>query len=229
MSSMTQKMKISVFPLPQIVMFPHTALPLFIIEPTYLKVMRKICEQGDLIAVSWAQEQVRWDGKIKYNPQMVCTATKPVIIEEQVDGLKIMMHGQFRAKLTHVIQNLPTLIFEAYPLPDQKENIVLPHDIIQKLKIIFDKWLVETIQDSLEREHFQKQIQTLQQIVDHICLYVIQDKETKQLLLETCSLKERLYMLNGLLRGEDPLSEDVLVRNALKNFEQLERMDGTGH
>lgn len=226
---MSRKIKIPVLPLPQIVMFPHCSLPFFIIEPTYVKVIRKICERGEMMAVSWAQEQLRWDGKTKYKPQMVCTAAKPILIEEQSDGLKIMMHGQFRIKLTHVIQNLPTPIFEAYPLPDRQENIVLPQDIIQKLKVVFEKWLVETIQDSLEREHFQKQIQTLQQILDHICLYVIQDKETKQLLLETCSLKERLYMLNGLFRGEDPLSEDVLVRNALKNFEHLERLDSVGH
>lgn len=226
---MANKMKIPVLPLPQVVMFPHTSLPFYIVEPTYIKVIQKVCEQGEMIGVSWAPEQLRWDGKIKYSPQMVCTAAKPILIEERSDGLKLVMHGHCRIKLTHAIQNLPTPIFEAYPLPDQTENIVLPQDIIQRLKGILELWLIETIQDSLEREYFQKQTQTIQQIVDNICLFIIQDKQTKQLLLETCSLKERLYMLNGLLRGEAPMTEDVLVRNALKCFEHLERLDHVGH
>lgn len=226
---MSKKIKIPLLPLPNIVMFPCTSLPFLIVEPTYAQLVKSICEKGELIAVSWAQEQSRWDGKIKHAPKMVCTAAKPVLLEEPDGGIKVMMHGQFRIKLTQIRQNLPTPIYEAYPLIDQQEDIVLPQDIIQRLSEILNQWIKDTVTDSLEREHFLNSLTTVHHIVDNICLFVIRDKQTRQLLLETCSLRERLCMLNGLLRGEFPLCEDALVREALKNFEKLERLDQVGH
>lgn len=192
--------------------------------------IRKVIDEQGYVAVSWAKPQKGWDGKTKYSPRMICTAGKPILVEELPDGsLKLVIQGQFRVKLTQILQNLPYLVFEAYELPDQEEHFEFPNMMLQRLKSIFDLWLIEMIHDSLDREAFYQSINSIQHLCDHLCLYVIQDIETRQLLLETTSLRERVLLLNGLLRNESPFSEDQLVKDAIKNFESVELYGRLAH
>lgn len=227
---MINKIKLCVLPLPQVVLYPTTSLPFLIIEPTYTAMIRKVMDEQGFIAVSWAKPQRSWDGKLKYSPRMICTAGKAILIEELPDGsMKLVIQGMFRVKLTQILQNLPYLVFEAYEVPDIEEHIEFPSHMIQRLKGIFDLWLIEMIHDSLERETFYQNITSLKHLTDHLCLYVVQDIETRQLLLETISLRERIFLLNGLLRNESPFCEDQIVKDALKNFELIEMYGQTAH
>lgn len=217
---MITKLKLCVLPLPQVVLYPTTSLPFLILEPVYTSMIRKVIAEQGYIAVSWAKPQKSWDGKTKYSPRMICTAGKPILVEELPDGsMKLVIEGQFRVKLTQILQNLPYLVFEGYQLDDIEEQIKFPSMMIHRLRGIFHQWLIEVIHDSLEREAFSQNIASVHQLCDHLCLYIIQDIETRQLLLETTSLRERVYLLNGLLRNESPFCEDQLVKDALKNFE----------
>lgn len=221
---MINKLKLSILPLPQVVLYPSTSLPFMIVEPVYTSMIRKVIDEQAHLAISWAKPLKGWDGKTKYSPRMICTAGKPILVEELNDGsMKVIIEGQYRVRLTQILQNLPYLIFEGYRLDDMDEgHMKFPTTILHRLKDIFERWMIEMIHDSLERELFSQNINSLQQLCDHLCLYVIQDIEMRQLLLETTSLKERIFLLNSLLRNSSQFCEDQLVKNAVKRFENTD-------
>lgn len=214
---------IPILPVPRLVFYPQTSLPLFIVEPTYAGMIREAIENQSLLGITLAEPQVR-EGRVRYIPKMVCTVGKPILLEELDDGgLKILIHGKARVRLTNLIQSLPYLIFDAEEIPDRAESSAWALPQTRRLVEILDNWLSENITDSLEREHFQQNIETLQSVADYLCLFLIQDPTTKQIMLENTSLFERLSLLNGLLKGESPQAEDWMTGEALKEFETLEQ------
>jgi len=223
--------KVAVLPIPDLVFFPGASLPLYIVEPVFIRMIRECVDQNMLVGISMAEPLVYIYGHRRPSPKNICGIGKPIILEELYDGtLKVLIKGFGRVKLEQVQQNLPYLIYECEEYGDQPElNGFIADDKIERLKGLLDSWILETITDSVEREHFQENISSMKQVVDYISMFLIQDHEMRQLLLENTSLNERIQMLDTLLKGPLPFLEDTTAVQAIKNFEILEKTAKVGH
>ena len=90
------------------------------------------------------------------------------------------------------------------------------------MKKILNSWLIVAVSDQKERDNFFKNLKSVHHIVDYISMFLIQDPEIRQMLLETTSLFERIKTLNLLLQGENPFSENSHAADVIKNYESIE-------
>lgn len=217
-----QLKEIPVLPIPRLVFYPNTSIPLLIVEPHYRDMVKEVLDHGLPLVITLAEPRY-FEGRIRYLPRLVATMGRPVLIEELADGsMKIVLHGMMRVKLTHIVQNLPYLIFNVVPIEDDFEKTKIDTQTSIKLREMLDHWLNVNIENSLERENFSKTIQDVPSLVDHLCFFMIKDVETRQLLLETTSLFERITLLSSLFPFGHQETEDFSTRDALKSFEHLE-------
>lgn len=223
--------KVAVLPIPDLVFFPGTSLPLYIVEPVFIRMIKESVENNMLIGLSMAEPLVYIHGHKRLSPKNICGVGKPIILEELYDGtLRVLIKGFGRVKLTQVEQNLPYLIYECEEYNDiRDENGLVTDDKVERLKGLLDLWMLDTIPDSMERENFQESITSVHQVIDYICMFLIQDHEMRQLLLENTSLTERIQMLDTLLKGSDPFLEDLNTMQAIKSYEILEKTAKVGH
>ncbi|MDD0851477.1 LON peptidase substrate-binding domain-containing protein [Halobacteriovorax sp. GB3] len=220
---------IPILPIPNVVFFPNTSLPLFVVEPLYVQLIYDCIENNTPLGIAMADTDTFYNtGRLK--PKNICGIGKPIILEELDDGsLKILIRGVGRVQLMHQEQHLPYPVYSVERYYDRSNVASSQSRHIARLKTILDEWLHQNIPDSIEREAFLRTLSSIYHVVDYICMFLIQDKELRQLLLENDSLNERIYMLDILLRDENPFNEDLIVVSAIKEFEQLEKFEKVGH
>lgn len=98
--------KLPVFPLPRIVFFPGTALPLHLFEPRYTRMMEECLDSG-CTAMAVALLAPGWEDNYEGNPEIfeIASAGRIVAHQERTDGTyDIILHGLNRVRL----QELPS-------------------------------------------------------------------------------------------------------------------------
>lgn len=227
---MAKKLSLAVLPIPNVVFYPHTALPVYVTEPVYVRMIRECIDSGQLLAVSLAEPVDPMSPKTKYHPKDICGVGRPLLLEENSDGsIKILIRGITRARLGNVTQNLPYLIFEAEELNDVAESFTFNQEDVSRLSEILTRWLGRNIVDSVDRDTFLQSLSSVYHVVDYTCMFLIHNPEMRQMLLESQSLAERIQVLNSLLQGEDPWQEDPSVVQALKVYETIEYTSAVAH
>lgn len=223
--------KVAVLPIPDLVFFPGTSLPLYVVEPVFIRMINECVQENMLVGISMAEPLVYIFGHKRPTPKNICGIGKPIILEEMHDGtLKVLIKGFGKVRLGPVEQNLPYLIYSCEEYPDiQDMHGMLCDSKVERLKGLLDDWVLETISDSVERKHFQDKINSIREVIDYISMFLIKDHEMRQLLLENTSLNERIQMLDTLFKGPAPYIEDIAVTRAIKSFEILERTAKVGH
>lgn len=79
-----------------------------------------------------------------------------------------------------------------------------------------------------QREAFFEKIKTVHHIIDYISMFLIQDRDLKQIILETEAVADRIRLLDMLLLHdeEDEITESRYYGDILKRFEKLEKQAG---
>jgi Lon protease-like protein len=223
--------KVAVLPIPNLVFFPGTSLPLYVVEPVFIRMIKECVEGNMLVGISMAEPLVYIFGHKRPVPKNICGIGKPIILEEMFDGtLKVLIKGFGKVRLGAIEQNLPYLIYNCEEYPDIKDTYGLVCDSkVERLKELLDNWVVGTISDSVERKNFQDKVNSASEVMDYISMFLIKDHEMRQLLLENTSLNERIQMLDTLFKGTPPYFEDITVTRAIKSFEILEKTAKVGH
>lgn len=216
------EIRIPVLPIPNVVFYPHTSLPLFVIEPVYVQLI-KDCIENDLPLGIAQGANAGPFSNVYIVPQMICGIGRPIILDQSEDGtLKVLIKGTGRVKLSRIEQNLPYSIYTANMIFDRIEVFSYADAKIEKLRNILIEWLKKNVQNSIERDSFIGGLHSVHHVIDYLCMFLIHDQEIKQLLLENDSLSERILMLDAVLNTKAPFSENILVNNAIKNFEIVE-------
>lgn len=216
-------MTVAVLPIPNLVFFPNTSLPLFMVESRHVQMLKDCIEQGRLLAVSLIDIKSGYTN-LRNSPRAVCTVGEPVIVSTHDDGsIKVLLRGRARVKLLALKQSVPYMVYTAEEVPDisYDGNNLTAAPGIEKLKNLLLRWSQENIDDSVEREVFLSTVATAKHVVDAISMYMIMDPEIRQLLLENVHLSERIQMLSTLL-AENGDQEDASVADAFKRFEAME-------
>lgn len=110
-----------VFPLPRVVFFPGTALPLHLFEPRYTKMIEDCLESGctamavTLLAPGWEDE---YEGKPPIHE--VASAGRIVAHQRRADGTHdVILHGLSRVRLVEIpSDDHPYRRARAVPIPD---------------------------------------------------------------------------------------------------------------
>lgn len=223
------KLKVPVLPIPNVVFFPHASLPIYIVDPIYVRMVRECVANDQHLAITMVNGQSSAFLPGQQHSQ-ICSIGKPIILEElEGGGIKALIKGVQRVKLQAPKQHLPYLICDAEAYYDQLEDCAVISSSIERLKKILNSWLTENISSSVDRQVFTQSLISVYHVVDYVSMFLIQDPEIRQLLLENTSIYERIQMLNSLLKESRPFSEDPTVVSAIKNFEVLESTAKFGH
>ena len=113
--------KLPVFPLPRVVFFPGTALPLHLFEPRYTRMIEDCLDSG-FTAMAVALLAPGWEDNYEGNPEIyeVAGAGRIVAHQERADGTHdIVLHGLNRVRLHELSdEGSPYRCARAVPLED---------------------------------------------------------------------------------------------------------------
>jgi ATP-dependent Lon protease len=196
------------------VFFPETIIPLILSDEPSKTLVREAFKNDLAIALFSTHEKAKG----------VATAGKILILDEKKEEGKLtaVITGIERIKLLKITQHVPFPIFEFTHYQDFREPQILQPGALERLHFVFEKWINRHIQNINDREIFLREINTPRKLLFNISLFMIKDIELKLMLLESTSIADRLSLMNALLTGETPESEDLDMASAIKNFESLD-------
>jgi len=115
--------RIPVFPLPDLVFFPHTELPLHVFEPRYRAMTEDVLSGDRLIAMALLKPG--WEGNYDGSPQVHPIACAG-LVEDEIrlpDGrYNIRLRGLSRVEILEFVQDRPYRIASVRVLPDLNEE-----------------------------------------------------------------------------------------------------------
>ncbi|NBT90250.1 MAG: hypothetical protein EBT50_05375 [Verrucomicrobia bacterium] len=189
---MTLPEEVGVMVLPQTVFFPHHLLPLHIFEPRYREMLRKALEGPRMFAVSMEDpdrptSRVGGLGLIRSCVQ-------------QADGTSnLVLQGLARVRLEHIIQVRPYVIASPEPMeepqPSPTSETVVREALAAKILEHLEK-IEEPSEAGLgEMKKFLRHLEDHHALVDLVAGCFLRDPASRQKILETACLTDRLRLL----------------------------------
>lgn len=196
------------------VFYPETIIPLILSDEPSKALVFEAYQNDKLIALFSNHNLSKG----------IATVGKILLIDDKKEEGKLcaVIVGLERIHLKKLIQHIPFPIFEFSQFQDNKETHVLKDGSLERLFSIFEKYICRHVKNVNERNIFMNEVNTPRKLVYNISLFMIKDMELKLMFLESTSLSDRINILDVLLAGEKPESEDKNMAETIKNFERLE-------
>jgi Lon protease-like protein len=184
--------QVGVMVLPQTVFFPHHLLPLRIFELRYREMLAKALESSRMFAVAMEDpgRPARRVGGLGLIRSCV----------QQPDGTSnLILQGLARVRLDHLLQVRPYVVATPEPLEDP--STITPAETVVRdalvAKILEHLEKIETPLEAglQEMKKFLRHLEDHHALVDLVAGCFLQDPETRQTILETANLTERLRFL----------------------------------
>lgn len=199
--------EVALFPIPNLVAFPGTVIPLHVFEPRYRQLVKDCIEQNRLLGVCHTRKTIRdapkhqsaaemlSSNQATYQPQEVFSAGPCRLIETTSDGrLLAEIHVEQRLVIKSEKQTLPYKIVLCDALLDQ------PEDTEAESEKLMDQ-IVDTLTPLVAKQSAAVAEQLRNQELDpttfsfEIFQYLRFDPDIMQNILETQSTFERLEMI----------------------------------
>jgi Lon protease-like protein len=200
---MSAVIQIPIFPLPDVVLFPHTLLPLHIFEPRYRQMVRD-CLAGDK-RIAMALLRPGWESDYYGRPPVYPIAGAGEIIqhEELPDGrFNVLLRGTMRIAITQELPaDKPYRVARARPLPDRylDADPKALTDRVERLKVFYLRIVSEVQKGQGEVAKIFSGVKDPGIIVDRIAGAAIPDAETRQQALEAVEVATRLTLVQDHL------------------------------
>lgn len=184
--------RMPVFPLPRVVFFPGTVLPLHVFEPRYRALVRHAARADRIFAVSLLQPG--WEEDYRGSPAFHRVATAG-----RVDGLRELPDGRFllrlvgfaRVALGESLQEHPFRIVHSEGLPETGvDEEAAPIREAKRALLAAYGSLVRLLSGQSEGFHLDESI-PFEQVLNQVCASLPVDPEIRQGLLEEDDLLER--------------------------------------
>jgi len=198
------ELRIPVFPLPDVVFFPETILPLHVFEPRYRRMVAD-CLAGDrYLAV--AKLMPGWERDYEGRPPIHEVAGAGEILQAEAlsDGrFNILLDGRMRIRIEEEVSgDLPYRVVRAHPLADVGPGLgdAGLADRVESLRAAHAKLLTvlgQSHPDLVGRLTVAGA--TLGAVVDRIVSAVVPDAAVRQRVLETVDVSERLEIATAAL------------------------------
>ena len=198
-------MRISVFPLPDVVFFPETVLPLHVFEPRYRRMVAD-CLAGDgRLAV--AMLRPGWERNYEGRPPIHEIAGAGEILQAEAlpDGrFNILLDGRMRIRVEEEEPpgDRPYRVVRAQPLPDVVPGSGIPRleERLPVLRAAYAKLLTALGQAHVDLiSRLTVAGRTPAATVDRIVAAVVPDAAIRQRVLESVDVSERLALASSAL------------------------------
>ncbi len=212
-----QNVLVNLFPLSDVVLYPHASVPLNIFEPRYIKMVHHSINTHTPIALALTNFFENEQFVLKTNTGdfsgLVVGVGYPQIIHENVDGsMFIMLKGVGKARL---IENTNDKNFRVYSaqMIDEVYDVSDAHRFrLNRLRIMLKNWLEMNIKSKEDRETFFKKIVKPEEIIAYAAHFLIENPTHKKEILEVNSLTEKLELVLEHSKFEErPLEGKILA------------------
>lgn len=106
---MRQIQKIPILTLNNIVFYPNTSLPLYVVDEVYEELIQDAIATDTPIGVALSQNEMDYPDDFP-EPREVCGIGTPLILERADDGtLKVLMKGHGKVRIIEMEQVVPLL------------------------------------------------------------------------------------------------------------------------
>jgi Lon protease-like protein len=193
---MTQEDIIAVFPLPNVVFFPKTNLPLHVFEPRYRQMVNDTMENKQLIGMYLLQPGYQED--YYGNPPVypIGCAGELVHTELLPEGkFNIVLHGLYRARALETVQEYPYRRARVQVLPEWLE--ARPRTIRKLKNSLMTDYLQLAGDDADSALH---RVRDLSEMVNLLATVVQFDVEEKMKMLEENDVCLRAELLQSYMR-----------------------------
>jgi uncharacterized protein len=189
---------IAIFPLPNVVFFPKTNLPLHVFEPRFCEMVKDTLDNQQLIGMFLLQ--AGWQDDYYGNPPLhaVGCAGQLIHVEHLPEGkYNILLHGLYRARTLEIVQELPYRRARVEVLPE-----ILDEDAT-KLKAIKEVLLTgyRKLAAGKGDENIDEKME-FSELVNSLAMSLAFDVELKQQLLQENDVVLRALTLLELLKKQ---------------------------
>jgi Lon protease-like protein len=201
---------IPVFPLPDVVFFPGTVLPLHVFETRYRAMVKDALAADGMIAIALLQPG--WERRYAGNPEYfpVATAGRMEELETTPDGrYHFKLAGSVRVRLGEVVRDAPYRLVRAEEIPERPVDEDDPSIRNAKLELLATQVCLvrELTGDELPKLVLDERI-SFEAAVNGACASLPAEAAIRQGLLELDDLEERHRRAARIL---DEILERVLV------------------
>ena len=200
LESLTSRGTVPVFPLPDLVFFPHAALPLHIFEPRY-RLMVEDALRGDRM-IAMALLRPGWERGYDGSPEVFPLACAGIIEEEVLlpgGRFNIRLRGLARVEIRSFVRESPYRIASVRVLQDRNEEDG-PLVVEEKKRLLaFCSGLLQEISGGAARPFAPDSGVPFAAAVNTLCQSLIMETGTKMELLGMDDVVERCRALVTLL------------------------------
>jgi Lon protease-like protein len=186
--------RLPVFPLPDVVLFPHALLPLHVFEPRYRQLTRDVLASHKLMGVPLlVEEEVAGASPPRF--ATILGVGEVVMAQELNDGrFNLVLRGRARVRVDQeLITDEPYRLVRAIELPDEPPG--RPEDLGDAEASL--RSLITGLADALpEGGELLKQViaaqETAAELVNVVAAALVADSTARQRLLETTEILARI-------------------------------------
>ena len=192
--------RLPLFPLEDVVLFPHSMIPLHIFESRYRKMVRDVLGSNRLVAISLQLEKESLeDGNI---PRVanVASVGELVLAQELPDGrFNLVVRGRARIGIDEeLLSDEPYRLIAAHEIPDDPAGESSDIDAADTTLRALVTGLAESIPDGGELlKHVAAAQDTPAALANVVAASLVADAKARQRLLETTDVFERLERLSS--------------------------------
>jgi Lon protease-like protein len=192
--------EVGVMVLPNTILFPHNLLPLYIFEPRYRKMLKSCLASHRMFAVALDQNECG-----SCSPAGVAGVGLIRACVENPDGTSnLVLQGMFRVKFARFAQIEPIYIGVPEILPSDSED----SGEIRSLSAGIVAAVTRIHRSSRNREEgieeFLRDIEDSEMLADIVAGSFVHDTKSRQKILETVCLRDRLQLIARRLQLEYP-------------------------
>ncbi|MFN3406226.1 MAG: endopeptidase La, partial [Caldimicrobium sp.] len=215
-------LKVPLLPLREIVIFPNTAVPLFIGRTKSILALEAAYKDNKLIFLS-AQKDPKLDDPLEEDIYKVGTLCKIVQYLSLPDGsLKILVEGLNRGRIIRYLPSPDYFLVEVEIKTEVIESDLETLALIKLCKESFEEYAQYNKKINPDTLAALNKIEDPSELSDRMAALLPFTLEQKQKLLETISVKKRLETILQFLRGEiEIIKTEARIRERVKK--QMEK------
>ncbi len=193
--------ELPIFPLPNVVFFPRTVLPLYIFEPRYKQMVADALESNRQIGMALLQPGL--ESRQDESPDVFSTGGMGLITqyEDLEEGqYNILLSGRHRYRIMEFIRETPYRVARVRLLQEAMPSGQAINEISTELVLGFRELHEANTQPGLEPDVIDKL--DFPTLVNSVCSSLNLSVRNQQQLLEMNSLKVRATTILGILRQQ---------------------------
>ncbi len=195
-------LRVSLFPLPNMVYFPVINKPLNIFEPRYLEMVEQAVSNDELIGLCMGlreeePESVSIEHESLHYVKNICGVGVPQILERRENGeLTILIKPKMKVEILR-----STMTSFGYNIADAREiidfNSVMPENFLvyQQLKGHFTLWAKNYFKSEAEIKHLIDAVDDPRMLVAMCCEFILVSSMAKHQVLELDDVNVQVQVL----------------------------------